>query len=105
MVDFKTDLAGNLRKNEPGALAVEPTLVTTPTPVPTPTPAPTPALSSIVLTAVKQSYYKVLKDGVLKTSHSFEKEAVESAVNLKIQSPSSKVSYYHDFTVNVDLKF
>lgn len=54
------------------------------------------------LTAVKSGSYVVLINGVVSTSHTSEREAIEAAVNHEEANPSDVVTYRHDYEVRVE---
>lgn len=51
----------------------------------------------------KGRYYKVYQDGVYVSQHSDEREAIESAQEVAFDNPESKVTYKHEYGVEVAL--
>lgn len=57
----------------------------------------------IKLTATGSGYYRVYLDGVEVSQHTTPHKAAESAVNVKMENPGSRVSYDHDYNVVVEV--
>lgn len=55
-----------------------------------------------MLTA-KGQYYKVKLDGVQQSQHTTEREAIEKAIDVGQLNPGKRVTYVHDYEVEVDV--
>lgn len=54
------------------------------------------------LTAIGSGYYRLFKNGAEFSKHTSEREALESAFNLKASEPAVAVTYKHDYEVRVE---
>ena len=54
-----------------------------------------------MLTAIGGGYYRVYRDGVEFSEHTTERKAIESAYQCKADYPCARVTYKHDYEVEV----
>lgn len=91
---------------DPGAVPTVTTVIEQPPPVVPALPEAPPVVRivRVAFTAKDQGYFGVMLDGALKSRHSQEREAMESATRLAIANPNATVAYYHDYEVKVTVE-